>query len=72
MQPWGCIFQNGFLGEVQLKKYLKKWTFHQKSGVLLEKTPKIGLFTIPGALFKSGVALERKRYLFGTGNIASP
>ena len=26
----GCIFQNGFLGEVQFKKSLKKWTFQQK------------------------------------------
>ena len=43
MQPWGYIFQNKFLGEVQLKKYLKKW---EKSGVLFEKTPKNRTFHI--------------------------
>ena len=42
MQPWGCIFQNGFLGQVQFKKSLKKWTFQQtkKWGFIQEKKPK--------------------------------
>ena len=59
LQPRGFIFENGFLGEVQFKKFFKKWTFQQKSGVLFKKTPKTGLFTLLGALFKSGVALAR-------------
>ena len=46
MQPQGCIFQNGFLGEVQFKKSLKKWTFQQKSGVLFKKIPKNRIFHI--------------------------
>ena len=34
MQPWDCIFPNGFLGEVQFKK----WTFQQKKwGSIREK-----------------------------------
>ena len=41
MQRQGFIFQNGFLGGVQFKKSLKKWTFKQKSGGFIqEKTPK--------------------------------
>ena len=51
-----------FLGKVQFKKSLKKWTFPQKSGVLFEKAPKTGLFTLPGPLFKSGVVLAQIRY----------
>ena len=27
LQPQGCFFQNEFLGEVQFKKTLYKWTF---------------------------------------------
>ena len=57
MQPWGYIFQNKFLGEVQLKKYLKTW--EKKWGSIRENPPKTGLFTLPGALFKSGVVLAR-------------
>ena len=58
-------FSKWVLGDVQFKKSLKKWAFRQtKSGVLFEKTPKTGLFKLPGALFKSGVALEQIRYLF--------
>ena len=30
MQPQGSIFQNGFLGGVQLKIILKKWGFIQE------------------------------------------
>ena len=40
MQPQGSIFQNGFLGRVQLKIVLKKCTFYSKSGVLFKKTLK--------------------------------
>ena len=61
MQPLGCIFQNGFLGEVQFPS--KSGLFNNKSAVIFEKTPKTGLFTLPGALFKSGVALARIRYI---------
>ena len=39
-QAQGSIFQNEFLGGVQFKLSLKKWTFEQKSGVLFEKNPK--------------------------------
>ena len=47
LQPRGCIFQNGFLGEDQFKKYFKKWTFQQqKSGVLFKKPPKNMTFHI--------------------------
>ena len=61
MQPWGCIFQNGFLGEVQFKKSLKKWTFQQqqKLGFIREKTHKqdfshyLGLYSRVG-LYYSG------------------
>ena len=44
----GSIFQNRFLGGVQFKKSLKK-------------KPKKVLFTLHGALFESGVVLERIR-----------
>ena len=54
MQPWGCIFQYRFLGEVQFKKSLKKWTI-KKSGVLFEKKPKNRTFHIPwGSIQKWG------------------
>ena len=62
MQRQGSIFQNGFLGGVQFKKSLKKWTFKQKSGVLFKKTPQKVTFQKHEVLFKSGVALTRIRY----------
>ena len=34
MQPQGSIFHSGFLGEVQFKFDLKKWTFVQTSEVV--------------------------------------
>ena len=40
LQPRGSIFQCWFLGEVQLKKSLKKGTFWPKNGVLFKKKPK--------------------------------
>ena len=40
MQPRGFTFQNGFLGGVEFKKSLKKWTFEQKSGVIFKKNHK--------------------------------
>ena len=60
MQPWaqgGCIFQNGFLGEVQFKIPQKVDFSTKKVGLYSIKTPKTGLFTLPGALLKSGIAL---------------
>ena len=33
MQPQDSIFHSGFLGEVQFKFDLKKWTFEQKSDI---------------------------------------
>ena len=46
MLPQGSIFHSGFLGEVQFKFDLKKWTFVQISEVVFTiqgKTPKSGL-----------------------------
>ena len=39
MQPQGSIFQNGFLGGVQLKKSLKKWTFKPKKWGFIQQKP---------------------------------
>ena len=63
MQPQGSIFHSGFLGEVQFKFDLKKWTFEQKSEVVFKKTPKKWTFQKHGALFNM-VALKRIRYAF--------
>ena len=46
MLPRGSIFQYGFLGGGQFKKYLKKWTFWPKSGGLFKKKPKNWTFQI--------------------------
>ena len=63
MQPQGSIFHSGFLGEVQFKFDLKKWTFEQKSEVVFKKNPKKWTFQKHGALFKSEVAFKRIRYV---------
>jgi hypothetical protein len=54
------------LGEVQFKKSLKSGLFNndKKVGSIREKNPKTGLFTLPWALFKSGVALALIWYSF--------
>ena len=66
MQRQGSIFQNGFLGGVQFKKSLKKWTFEPKIGAIFEKNHKKNMtFYIGGVLFKSGVALKRILYIIG-------
>ena len=46
----------------------------QKVGVYSRKTPKTGLFTKPGALIKSGAALERIWYMteFDTFGLPAP
>ena len=46
MLPRGSIFQYGFLGVGQFKKYLKKWSFWAKSGGLFKKNPKNWTFHI--------------------------
>ena len=46
MLPQGSIFQYGFLGGGQFKKYLKKWSFRAKSGGLFKKNPKNWTFHI--------------------------
>ena len=46
MLPQGSIFQYGFLGGGQFKKYLKKWSFWAKSGGLFKKNPKNWTFHI--------------------------
>ena len=56
------IFQYGFLGGVNSKNPSKSGLFDQKVGVYSRKTPKTGLFTLPGAIFKSGAALKRIWY----------
>ena len=55
MQPQGSIFQNGFLGGVQLKIILKKCTFYSKSGVLFKKTLKNLTFQMTwGSIYEWG------------------
>ena len=56
------IFHSGFLGEVQFKFDLKKWTFEPKSEVVFKKNHKKWTFQKHGALFKSEVAFKRIRY----------
>ena len=63
MQPQGSIFHSGFLGEVQFKFDLKKWTFEQKSEVVFKKNPKKWTFQKHGALCKSEAALKQIRYI---------
>ena len=63
MQPQGSIFHSGFLGEVQFKFDLKKWTFEPKSEVVFKKNHKKWTFQKHGALFKSEVAFKRIRYV---------
>ena len=46
MVAGGSIFQYGFLGGDQFKKYLKKWSFWAKSGGLFKKNPKNWTFHI--------------------------
>ena len=45
-QAWDSIFQNEFMGGVQFKISLKKWTFEQKSGVIFKKNLKNMTFYI--------------------------
>ena len=70
MQPQGSIFHSGFLGEVQFKFDLKKWTFEQKSELVFIKTPKSELFKNMGLYIKSEVAFKRIWYV-GQGNKSS-
>ena len=51
----GFYFLIWVLGWGSIQKILQKVDFSKK------KTPKVGLFTLPGALFKSGAALTRIR-----------
>ena len=46
MLPQGSFFQYGFWVGVNLKKYLKKWSFWAKSGGLFKKNPKNWTFHI--------------------------
>ena len=57
----GSIFQYWFLGEVQLKKFLKKGAFCPKNGVLFKKNPKNRTFEKAEVAFKSGAVYERIR-----------
>ena len=51
MQRQGSIFQNGFLGRVQFKKSLKKWTFKKKKkwGFIQENPQKRDFLQIWGS-----------------------
>ena len=61
-----AFFKMGFWVRFNLKNSSKNGLFNRKVGFYSRKKTKKGLFTLPGALFKSGVALERIRYLFST------
>ena len=39
MQPWGCIFQNGFLGEFNLKNPSKSGLFNKKEWGSIQENP---------------------------------
>ena len=64
MLPRGSFFSIWVFGWGSIHKSPKKWLFQQKVGVYSTKTPKTRLFTLPGALFKSGAALARIRYSY--------
>ena len=64
MQPQGSIFHSWFLGEVQFKFDLKKWTFKQKSEVVFKKNPKKWTSQSTWGLFKSDVAFKWIRYMY--------
>ena len=55
LRPEVLFFNMGFWVGVNSKNPLKSGLFDQKVGVYSLKTPKTGLFTLPGALFKSGL-----------------
>ena len=55
---YACL-QHEFLGEIQLKKSLRKWIFSQKNVVLFEKNPKNGL------LKRNEVVIKSSTYKFG-------
>ena len=64
------FFKMDFWVGFNFKKPLKKWTFQQKSGVLFKKpSKKTELFTLPWALFKSGVAIKWIWYTLGIQRI---
>ena len=62
--PRVLFFNMGFWVGVNSKNPLKSGLFQQKVGVSSRKPPKTRLFTLPGALFKSGAALARIRYSY--------
>ena len=66
MLPQGSIFQYGFLGGGQFKKYLKKWSFWAKSGGLFKKNPKNLTFHITcGSIQEWGSIRADTVFLFG-------
>ena len=67
MLPRGSIFQYGFLGGGQFKKYLKKWTFWPKSGGLFKKNPKNCTFHITwGSIQEWGCIRADTVYKYGS------
>ena len=61
--PGVVFFKMDFWVGFSSKNPLKSGLLSQKVGVYSRKTPKTGLFTYRGALFKSGVAIKRIRYI---------
>ena len=60
--PGVLFFDMDFWMGVISKNPSKSGLFKPKVGVYSRKTPKTGLFTLPGALFKSGAALKGIRH----------
>ena len=67
--PRILFFKMGFWVGFNSKNPSNSGLFDQKVGVYSRKTPKTGLFTLPGVLFKSGAALKRIRYFPTLGNV---
>ena len=61
----GVLFFNmGFWVRFNSKNPSKSGLFEKKVGVYLRKNPKTGLFTLPGAQFKSGLQSSSNKTSF--------
>ena len=56
-------------GSIKKKNTSNSGLFDQKVGFFSRKTPKTGLFTLPGVLFKSGAALKWILHFPTLGNV---
>ena len=61
MQPQGSIFHSGFLGEVQFKLVLEKWTFEKKVRLYSRKPKKVDFTNYMG--LSSRVKLQSSGHL---------